>query len=323
MNKDVTFKSISTFLFLLFAATVFSQNTDIPFGDLPPTNEFGKCYAKCRQPDTYETVTKSVLVKEASTKLVKVPAVYETKYEKVLVKEASKTYKVIPATYRTVTEKILVTPEKKTVRTVPAKFETKTRRILVSEARGEWVKKKKEPNCFSENPDDCFIVCYEEVPAVYRTETYQVMTEPARTIEDYIPAKYKTVTRKVVDREASVVEVPIDAVYKTIATKVLVSPATTREETIPAVYKDVKERHLVSKGTFSVWTEILCASQTTSSKVRKVQRALKARGYNPGPIDGVLGIQTQTALKQFQNDNGLPLGNLNLKTLKELGVEVN
>ena len=322
MTKTLCIKSF-LFLFSLFLTNIsFSQDgTTIPFDDLPPTNEYGKCYAKCRQPDVYETVTKSVLVREASSKLVKVPAVYETKYEKVMIKEGSKTFKVIPASYKTITEKILITPEKKILRAIPATFKTETRKVLVSEARGEWIKKKKEPNCFSENPEDCFIVCYEEIPAVYRNETYQVMTEPSRTVEEVIPAVYKTVTRRVIDREADVQEVPVDPVYKNIETKVMVSPETTREETIPAVYMDVKERRLVSKGNFTVWTEILCASKTTNSKIRDVQRALDARGYDPGPIDGVLGIKTQTALKQYQKDNNLPLGNLNLETLKALGIK--
>lgn len=27
---------------------------------------------------------------------------------------------------------------------------------------GQWVRKKKSPNCYSQNPDDCYIACYEE-----------------------------------------------------------------------------------------------------------------------------------------------------------------
>ena len=258
-----------------------------------------KCYAKCRQPDIYQTVTKTVLVKDASTKLVKVPAVYETKVERILVKEATTNYRVVQTTYKTVTERIMISPEKTVIETIPAKFRSDSRQVLVTPARGEWVKKKKEPNCFSENPEDCFIVCYEEVPAVYRTEYFKVLDVPASTTERTIPAKYKKVTTQVVDRPGSAEPVPVEAKYRTIETKVLVTPATTTEETIPAVFKEVRERQLVSKGEFTVWSEILCASKTTSSKVRNVQKALKARGYDPGPIDGVLGLKTQTALQQF------------------------
>lgn len=27
--------------------------------------------------------------------------------------------------------------------------------------KGEWVRRKKSPNCFSQNPDDCYVACYE------------------------------------------------------------------------------------------------------------------------------------------------------------------
>jgi peptidoglycan hydrolase-like protein with peptidoglycan-binding domain len=39
--------------------------------------------------------------------------------------------------------------------------------------------------------------------------------------------------------------------------------------------------------------------------VADIQRALAARGYNPGPVDGVPGFGTRNAIQQFQSDNGL------------------
>ncbi len=305
---------------LFFTANLTAQEQDIPFADLPPTDEFGKCYAKCKAADVYETVSQQVLVKEASTVLKKVAAVYETRTERVLVKEGRTDYKVIPAKYSTVTERVMIQPESRKVRTVPAKYRTETRSVLVSEARGQWVKKKKDPNCFSDNPEDCYIACYEEVPAKYRTEKYQVLDQPATSTEDVIPAKYQNVTKRVISEPSRVVEVPVDPVYKNVSVKSLVSPAAATETVIPAKYKTVSERRLVSKGGYSVWTEILCASKTSNSTVTNVQRALKAKGYTVGPIDGVMGLQTQTALKQFQTDNSLPIGNLNIETLKALGI---
>ena len=197
---------------LFFSSSLMAQTQDIPFEDLPPTNEFGKCYAKCKTADVYETITQSVLVKEERTVLSKVPAVYESGSERIMVKEGTTNYKVIPAKYR-----------------------TETRSVLVSEARGQWVKKKKDPNCFSDNPEDCYIACYEEVPAKYRNEKYQVLDQPATTREDVIPAKYQTVTRRVIDEPARVIEVPVEPQYKTIKTKVLVSSESVTSETIPAV----------------------------------------------------------------------------------------
>ena len=36
--------------------------------------------------------------------------------------------------------------------------------------------------------------------------------------------------------------------------------------------------------------------------MRDLQEALKALGYNPGPVDGVFGERTETAVKKFQQD---------------------
>jgi len=202
-------------------------------------------------------------------------------------------YKTIPATYKTVTDKELIEPEQTIVNIIPAKYETRTRKIMVKEESGKWVKKKKDPNCFSENPEDCLIACYEKIPAVYKTETYDVMVSAADTVERIIPAKYKTITKQVVDTPEKVKEIPYDPIYKTVREQVMVTPEKIKEEPVPAVYKQV---------------------------MGKLQRALRAEGYSIGVVDGVLGARTQTSLKQFQIDNNLPVGNLNMETLKSLGI---
>jgi membrane-bound lytic murein transglycosylase B len=42
------------------------------------------------------------------------------------------------------------------------------------------------------------------------------------------------------------------------------------------------------------------------NQVEKIQELLVARGYDPGPIDGVLGSQTRQAVKEFQRTAKLP-----------------
>ncbi|MFC1844993.1 lytic murein transglycosylase, partial [Thermodesulfobacteriota bacterium] len=42
------------------------------------------------------------------------------------------------------------------------------------------------------------------------------------------------------------------------------------------------------------------------NQVEKIQELLVARGYDPGPIDGVLGSQTRQAVKEFQHTAKLP-----------------
>jgi peptidoglycan hydrolase-like protein with peptidoglycan-binding domain len=57
-------------------------------------------------------------------------------------------------------------------------------------------------------------------------------------------------------------------------------------------------------------------------RVRSVQDALKSKGYDPGPVDGVLGSRTQAALKDFQKAEQLPVsGRQDPQTLARLGVQ--
>ena len=44
---------------------------------------------------------------------------------------------------------------------------------------------------------------------------------------------------------------------------------------------------------------------STDPAVRDLQEALKAIGYNPGPIDGVFGATTEAAVKAFQQAKGI------------------
>ena len=41
------------------------------------------------------------------------------------------------------------------------------------------------------------------------------------------------------------------------------------------------------------------------SAVMRVQAGLTDLGYNPGPIDGVMGSQTRSAIRSYQRDHGL------------------
>src|SRR5215467_11127717 len=57
--------------------------------------------------------------------------------------------------------------------------------------------------------------------------------------------------------------------------------------------------------------------------ILKVQQALKEKGHDPGPVDGILGPSTRAALQAFQKSQGLdPSGRLDRVTLAKLGVQL-
>jgi hypothetical protein len=59
----------------------------------------------------------------------------------------------------------------------------------------------------------------------------------------------------------------------------------------------------------------------TADDIKKAKEALKAKGLNPGPIDGTLDSKTQQALRDFQKANKLPVtGVLDAQTAAKLGV---
>ena len=59
----------------------------------------------------------------------------------------------------------------------------------------------------------------------------------------------------------------------------------------------------------------------SSDDIKKAKEALKAKGLNPGPIDGTLDTKTQQALRDFQKANKLPVtGVLDAQTAEKLGV---
>ena len=52
-----------------------------------------------------------------------------------------------------------------------------------------------------------------------------------------------------------------------------------------------------------------------------VQKRLTELGYDPGPIDGIMGGKTRNAIISFQKDSGLPEnGQIGDKTLNKLGI---
>jgi peptidoglycan hydrolase-like protein with peptidoglycan-binding domain len=58
----------------------------------------------------------------------------------------------------------------------------------------------------------------------------------------------------------------------------------------------------------------------SAERVLQVQQALQRKGFDPGPIDGVLGPMTREAVRAFQDRYGMPAtGEIDNQTLYALG----
>ncbi len=284
---------------------------------LPPAAKAGECYARAFVPPTYKPVSKTVLKREASSRVETVPARYQWVEEKVLVREASQQLKVIPAKYGWKEEQVLVREASTKLVEQPAVYENVEEKVLVREGYKTW-KKGRGP---IERIDNATgeIMCLVEVPPQYKTVIKKVVKTPASVREVEIPAEYKTVKRRVVIEPAKTVTVDIPEEYKAVKVRKLVEKPQERRIEIPAEYQDVSDQVLVSDGHLE-WRPILCETNTTPDVVRKLQLALRDAGYSPGPIDGVIGHETMAAVNAFQKANGLASGQLTMETLRKLKV---
>ena len=92
-------------------------------------------------------------------------------------------------------------------------------------------------------------------------------------------------------------------------------PAVALESTnsqIGSPNHNLKDMHSMSKNMESYWV------------IKAVQNKLQSEGYNVGRIDGMWGIQTSAALKNYQMDHGVRAsGKVNQETAYLLGLDNN
>ena len=63
-------------------------------------------------------------------------------------------------------------------------------------------------------------------------------------------------------------------------------------------------------------------NKTSIAEVKDAQLALITAGYNPGPVDGLVGAKTRSAVKEFQRAKGIiDSGQLETATLTALGLQ--
>lgn len=285
---------------------------------LPPGAKAGECYARVFVPNKYKYVTEELLKKEAGERIEIIPPKYQTVTEKVMVKESSEKLEVVPATYEWVEETVLIKPSSTKLVTVPETYEMVSEEVLVRAAHLEWKKGTGPIQKIDQATGE--IMCLVEEPDIYKTVTKKVLKTPATTKKVEIPAEYKTIKKRVMKTPPTTRVVTIPAEYKTVNVVRLVEPERQKRITIPAEYQTVTKKVKVSDGHME-WRSILCQTNMTVRTLSDIQRALQKAGYDPGPIDGVIGKQTMQAVNAFQRDKGLVVSPyLTMNTLNALNV---
>ena len=113
------------------------------------------------------------------------------------------------------------------------------------------------------------------------------------------------------------------AIIETVTEQVIVQPAVVRSDgsvESPAVFRTVTRQRILRERR-EVEFETPCADIMTPEFIASVQRALLARGYYRGSINGVMDARTSAAIERFQTDrDDVPTSVLTLKTARTLGL---
>jgi hypothetical protein len=113
------------------------------------------------------------------------------------------------------------------------------------------------------------------------------------------------------------------AIIETVTEQVMVQPASVRSDgTVqsPAAFRTVTRQQIMRERR-EVEFETPCAAVMTPQLIASVQRALIARGYYNGAINGRFDGRTATAIERFQTAQGdVQTSTLTLQTARTLGL---
>jgi len=248
-------------------------------------------------PAEYKTITKRVMKTPPRVEKTPIPAKYETQQVRKLVKPASERVVAIPETYQTVSS------TKRTSDPVTSWCSVGGSNTAACAGGNGANGGSNASSCSCSTGHNSGsrptgnALCGVSTPAQYKTVTKRVVKTPASTRKEVIPAEYRTVT-----------------------VRKLVKPSSERRIAIPEEYGTVTRQEQASPGAMQ-WMSVLCQKNMTRTKIQEIQRALQKAGHYRGPIDGVVGGQTITAIQSYQVAKGLvKTSMITMEAVKALGV---
>lgn len=319
----------------------------------------GACFKEYYVPARFTQTEKEILVKEASEEVKITDAKFKDSLETVVVKQASQEKVYHPAEYQTVEETVEIEPAKSVWKKgdgpisridnstgeimclveIPAKFKTFKTTTLKTAARVDLVSVPEETKAVKVSmlATDA-VVEKVAVPAEYKKVTMTSKASDAtftwgaasakapggkftgnQVCLKSQPAQFENVKKRVIASPATVQEEKVAAVTKTIQVNSVVTEAQEVKTVVPAVYGAVEKRSRVASERLE-WRDVLCKTNMTQDINQRIQKALKAKGFYAGPIDGIWGRGTMNGIEAFQKKSGLATGGLTIDALEKLGV---
>ncbi len=197
VDVPATYKTVDQQILVEPAKTVWKQGRG-PVERIDNTT--GEIMCLVEVPARYETITKTVLDRAATTKRIEVPAVYKTIKVKRLVKAASETR----------------TP-------IPPKFETVTSQVKVADPSFYWLVKGEKPAgsaTYSGNE-----VCLLQSDAEYTTVKTKILKSPSTVKVVEIAPQYETIRVNRLVSAATERRIPVPEKTKVITKRVQTAPS--------------------------------------------------------------------------------------------------
>ena len=261
---------------------------------------------------------------------VKIPAVYKTVKKRVLVRPAKTLRTLVPAVYKTVKQKQRISPALyKTVRT-PARYKTQNYRVKTGGARYVWravLCKTNAPKHYKKKYSKSHKKASRKYHKVASNKTRRVAPKRYRPA----PKQYRkvAVVRKPVVRNNNYARQYQQSSGINYGDYLRVMNAgRSRSNKASRSYQNKPVNRAVSRKVNyrnTVHVPKRASSQQNKADTRRgivygIQKALKAKGFDPGTMDGKMSTRTAAALKAFQSSRGLPVGKLSKDTFKALGM---
>lgn len=310
-------------------------------------NMTGEVLCRVKVPAVYKTVTHKVQVRPARTVRKLVPAVYKTVKIKKLLAPAK--YKVVtsPAQYKTQHYRVKVGNSRIVWRQVMCKTHKSYRKHYKKTTYRKPVRQyqhKAAPNRVIHRAATKY-----RKPTISQREYYAVMNAgkkvshkaaPRRatqssaakgiSVKEYYSVmkapmpKHKAAAKKASAKKKHVKHTSPKKMMETVKPQTKAPEKATKAKADTTA--DTKANETKTSNGMSGKTEAKAAatdSQKQMSKaniIRSIQKALKEKGFDPGPVDGKMGPGTAAALKAFQSSHGLPVGRLTKDTFRALGL---